>query len=127
MEHAEVRPARPSARLAFECTKCLWYGCSGWTVIDNAIVLNGTLFIVTKDKTQFEDVSKMFSSGVEMSNEPSTWPGREPSSRHIQIVTPDEALVSFGDHGKYASIVEGTTFWCNDDRQCLCSENQHLS
>lgn len=91
------------------------FGLKGWAVMDNVIVLNGTVFIVANDASKFPPVYRMFSSGVEMSNDPATFAGREATSRDIRIVSQREAAELFGPQG---SRIEGVSFLCNDDKQC---------
>lgn len=83
--------------------------------MDNVVMFNGTLFIIANDASAFPELRKMFSSGVPMESDPSTWSGKDPTSREIQIVNQERARELFGEHG---SRIEGTSFLCNDAPQC---------
>lgn len=87
----------------------------GWALLDNVILMNGTVFIVTNDVTKFPPLGKMFSTGVPMESDPNSWRGRDTTPREMQFVDQIHAHNLFGDFG---SRIKGTTFLCNDAPQC---------
>ncbi|KAF8342741.1 uncharacterized protein EI90DRAFT_2902602 [Cantharellus anzutake] len=87
---------------------------TGWSLLDNVIIRNGTLYIVTEDPSSFLDPYHMFSTGAPMLSDPASWAAKDPTSKEIRIVTPAEALRIIGPH---ASRLEGVTFLCNDNPQ----------
>ncbi|KAF8315003.1 hypothetical protein DL93DRAFT_2057788 [Clavulina sp. PMI_390] len=87
---------------------------AGWSLLENVVLLNGTLFIVSDDTSKFPPLDKMFSTGVPMESEPSTWRGRDTTPREMQIVSTKRASELFGPYG---SRIQGTTFFCNDASQ----------
>ena len=89
----------------------------GWSLLDNVILMNGTLFIVANDASKLPPLDKMFSTGVSMENDPASWRGRDTTDGEMQVVSQDKARVLFGDFG---SRIQGTTFLCNDAPQCTC-------
>ena len=89
----------------------------GWSLLDNVILMNGTLFIVANDRTKLPPLDKMFSTGVPMESEPATWRGRGTTDREMQVVNQEAARTLFGNFG---SRIQGTTFLCNDAPQCAC-------
>ena len=89
----------------------------GWSLLDNVILMNGTLFIIANDRTKLPPLDKMFSTGVPMESEPATWRGRGTTDREMQVVNQEAARTLFGNFG---SRIQGTTFLCNDAPQCAC-------
>lgn len=87
----------------------------GWSLLDNVIIQNGTLFIVTNEPKEYLDPYYMFSTGKPMLSEPESWPGKDPTEKEIQIINTTYAQELFGDQ---ASRIEGVTFFCNDAPQC---------
>lgn len=87
----------------------------GWSLLDNVVLMNGTLFIVANDRGKIPPLDKMFSTGVPMESEPETWRGRDTTDREMQVVNQEKAHELFGDFG---SRIQGATFLCNDAPQC---------
>lgn len=91
---------------------------AGWSMLDNVIVCNGTIFIVSNTPSQFPPLTHMFSTGVPMSSDPASWAGKDATDREMRIVSTEVAKALFGDYG---SRIEGVSFLCNDDMQCESS------
>lgn len=90
---------------------------SGWALLDNVVILNGTVFIIANDRSQFPDIVKMYSSGAPMLSDPETWKSKDATDRDMQIVTQGRARELFGERG---TRIGGVTFLCNDAPQCTC-------
>ncbi|KAG8888546.1 hypothetical protein FRB98_007411 [Tulasnella sp. 332] len=87
---------------------------TGWTILDNVYVLNGSFHIVTDDPTAFPFLREMISSGYEMKNGKAEVDKQEPTENDMVIIDPQEATRRFG---QYASRVAGVSFVSNDPPQ----------
>jgi len=93
----------------------------GWTVFDRLYMLNGTLYVVLSDPSSAPDRRMMTSSGYEIWNPPEEVAKREPTDKHMRIITPKEAAEIFGDEAGTgtATNVQGVTFLVNDPPQFI--------
>ncbi|KAG8723600.1 hypothetical protein FRC09_002622 [Ceratobasidium sp. 395] len=96
----------------------------GWTVFDRLYMLNGTVYVVVSDPESTPDRRMMTSSGYEVWNPPEEVAKREPTDKHMRIITPKEAAEIFGDDGPTAGTgtatnVQGVTFLVNDPPQFI--------
>ncbi|KAF9513775.1 hypothetical protein BS47DRAFT_1392986 [Hydnum rufescens UP504] len=85
----------------------------GWSLLDNVILMNETMFIVTNHPESFPEPQFMFSKSIEAAHGPS-WPQSMPTSKEIQLINTTSAYSLFGSS---ASRIEGVTFFCNDGPQ----------
>ncbi|EPQ52405.1 hypothetical protein GLOTRDRAFT_132253 [Gloeophyllum trabeum ATCC 11539] len=74
----------------------------GFTILDNAVYANGTMFIVSPN-----DLSAPLSSIASSSTNPS----EPPSHAEWQVIRPDDAAARFGDH---AQKISGVSFISTD-------------
>ncbi|KAG9083086.1 hypothetical protein FRC07_014020, partial [Ceratobasidium sp. 392] len=96
----------------------------GWTVFDRLYMLNGTVYVVLSDPSSAPARRMMTSSGYEVWNPPEEVAKREPTDKHMRIITPKEAAEIFGDNGPTpgtgtATNVQGVTFLVNDPPQFI--------
>ncbi|QRV98017.1 transmembrane protein [Ceratobasidium sp. AG-Ba] len=96
----------------------------GWTIFDRLYMLNGTIYVVVSNTTEAPDRRMMTSSGYEVWNPPEEVAKREPTDKHMRIITPSEAAEIFGDDGTNEHIgtatnVQGVTFLVNDPPQFI--------
>lgn len=67
---------------------------------------NGTFFIITDDPAKFPAIRMITSTGLPADSEPGNVEAREPTSRDMAFMTPEEARRRWGDR---VWDVEGTT------------------
>ncbi|KAG8891583.1 hypothetical protein FRC01_014623, partial [Tulasnella sp. 417] len=81
----------------------------GWTLMDNAYVFKGTIYIVSDhpEQDRIPQIQNMISSGKPIRKEPGDEHRREPTDQHMQVITSRRALQLFG---QYVKRVEGTSF-----------------
>ncbi|CAE6492007.1 unnamed protein product [Rhizoctonia solani] len=92
----------------------------GWTVFDKLYMLNGTIYVVVPDPSSIPDRRMMISSGYEVWNPPEEVAKREPTDKHMRIITPKEASELFGENGTgTATHLQGVTFLVNDPPQFI--------
>lgn len=99
------------------------YTIAGWTIFDRLYMLNGTVYVVLSDPSSAPERRMMTSSGYEVWNPPEEVAKREPTDKHMRIITPKEASELFGDDVATpgtgtATNVQGVTFLVNDPPQC---------
>ncbi|KAG8213989.1 hypothetical protein J3R82DRAFT_10739 [Butyriboletus roseoflavus] len=92
----------------------------GWTLFRDIYMANGTLLILTSSPSVFPDTRLMISTGLPSENNLENIALREPTSRDMDIVTPDEALQRWGNHSSTRRVwsVEGNTLLVNEPSQC---------
>lgn len=78
----------------------------GWTFFDNLYVYKGTVYIVTNTSAHIPDVRMMISAGRPLLDEHGDHLRREPTERHMKIISPDAVTKEFG---RFAKRVEGTS------------------
>ncbi|KAF8608097.1 hypothetical protein BDV93DRAFT_531287 [Ceratobasidium sp. AG-I] len=96
----------------------------GWTVFDRLYMLNGTVYVVVSDPSSTPERRMMTSSGYEVWNPPEEVAKREPTDKHMRIITPKEASELFGDSASApgtgtATNLQGVTFLVNDPPQFI--------
>jgi len=79
---------------------------SGWTILDNLYILNGTFFIVTDKPSEFPKRRMMIGSGYIVKNTPEEVAKREPTDKDMRIISIKEAGKLFGTS---ASRLDGVT------------------
>ncbi|KAJ7494739.1 hypothetical protein B0H11DRAFT_2003188 [Mycena galericulata] len=96
----------------------------GWTIFQNLYMSGGALLILTPEESRssFPEFRLMTSTGLpgNLTNDPQ----RQPTSRDMAFITPDEARTKWGadgssDRRNRVSTVEGTTLLFNDPSQFL--------
>ncbi|KAG8968934.1 hypothetical protein FRC03_005479 [Tulasnella sp. 419] len=87
----------------------------GFTLFDNLLVFNGTVYIVSDDQQTIPQIRLMTSTGYILVNDPVEIAKREPTSKDMQVISSQEAAKLFG---RKVVAVEGVTFLVNDPSQC---------
>lgn len=85
----------------------------GWTLFRNLYMSNGTLFILSSNRS-FPEIRLMTSTGLAAQNTPESIAAREPTSQNMDFITPEQALKRWGgdpSHGQKNRVwsVEGNT------------------
>jgi hypothetical protein len=88
-------------------------------------MLNGTMYVIVQDPSSVPERRMMTSSGYEVWNPPEEVAKREPTDKHMRIITPKEAAEIFRDDlsapgSGTATHLQGVTFLVNDPPQCEC-------
>jgi len=89
----------------------------GWTVFDNLYLLNGTLYVVTREPDSMPPRDLITSSGYDILNGELDQAKRKPTDKDMRYVTPKQAAAIFGT--SEPSLIDGTTFLINDSKQFL--------
>ncbi|ESK98387.1 hypothetical protein Moror_137 [Moniliophthora roreri MCA 2997] len=90
----------------------------GYTLFRNLYMSDGTLFIVTDDRESFPEVRFMTSTGLPAEDTPENIAQREPTTKDMDFISPEEAKKRWDDPNKIVSI-DGDTLLVNDPRQFL--------
>ncbi|KAK0451216.1 uncharacterized protein EV420DRAFT_1561523 [Desarmillaria tabescens] len=91
----------------------------GWTLFRNLYMSSGTLFILSSNRS-FPEFRLMTSSGLPAENTPENGALREPTSQHMDYITPLEAHQRWGGEMKNRVwTVEGNTLLVNEPSQFL--------
>ncbi|KAK0184855.1 hypothetical protein F5146DRAFT_1114210 [Armillaria mellea] len=91
----------------------------GWTLFRNLYMSDGTLFILSSNRS-FPEFRLITSSGLLAENTPENIALREPTSQHIDFITPAEAQRRWvGETTKRVWTVEGNTLLVNEPSQFL--------
>ncbi|KAK0184841.1 hypothetical protein F5146DRAFT_1168979 [Armillaria mellea] len=91
----------------------------GWTLFRNLYMSNGTLFLLSSNRS-FPEFRLMTSPGIPADNTPEYFALSEPTSQHMDYITPSEAQQRWG--GKTQNCVwtvEGNTLLVNEHSQFL--------
>ncbi|SJL14395.1 uncharacterized protein ARMOST_17851 [Armillaria ostoyae] len=89
----------------------------GWTLFRNLYMSDGTLFLLSSNRS-FPEFRLMTSSGLPAENTPENGALREPTSQHMNYITPSEAQQRWGGQ-KRVWTVEGNTLLVNEHSQFL--------
>jgi hypothetical protein len=81
--------------------------CLGWTTIENAYLLNGTIFIVVDRAEGLPDRPMVVSNGLRIEAGEQAAQERLPSDDDLRIITPKEARTLFSTPS--AEMLGGTT------------------
>ncbi|KAK0449415.1 hypothetical protein EV421DRAFT_1889176 [Armillaria borealis] len=87
----------------------------GWTLFRNLYMSDGTLFILSGNRS-FPEIRMMTSSGFPAENTKENTAMREPTRHHMDIITPDAAKRRWGER---VLTVEGNTLLVNEPSQFL--------
>ena len=79
---------------------------SGWTILDNLYILNGTFFIVTDKPSEFPERRMMIGSGYIVKNSPEEVAKREPTDKDMRVISTKEARKLLGT---FANRLDGVT------------------
>ncbi|KAG5645626.1 hypothetical protein DXG03_005617 [Asterophora parasitica] len=95
----------------------------GWTIFRNLYMSNGTLFILSNNRS-FPEIRMMTSTGLTAFNTPENIAAREPTAQNMDFITPEQARERWGGDTKRGErhrvlSVEGNTLLFNDPRQFL--------
>jgi hypothetical protein len=86
----------------------------GWTILENVILLNGTIYIISDDPTAIPSIKTIMSNGIPI---PEAGPMSDVTITpgQMQIIGTWDARELFG---RSAGVLDGTTFLCSDAPQC---------
>ncbi|KAK0225525.1 hypothetical protein IW262DRAFT_693182 [Armillaria fumosa] len=90
----------------------------GWTLFRNLYMSNGTLFLLSSNRS-FPEFRLMISSGIHMVNTPENAALSEPTLQHMNYITPLEAQKRWGGTKNRVWTVEGNTLLVNEPSQFL--------
>ncbi|KAK0451212.1 uncharacterized protein EV420DRAFT_1621866 [Desarmillaria tabescens] len=90
----------------------------GWTLFRNLYMSNGTLFVLSSNRS-FPEFRLMISSGIHMVNTPENAALSEPTLQHMNYITPLEARKRWGGTKNRVWTVEGNTLLVNEPSQFL--------
>ncbi|SJL08218.1 uncharacterized protein ARMOST_11581 [Armillaria ostoyae] len=90
----------------------------GWTLFRNLYMSNGTLFLLSSNRS-FPEFRLMISSGIHMVNTPENAALSEPTLQHMNYITPLEARKRWGGTKNRVWTVEGNTLLVNEPSQFL--------
>ncbi|KAG8878864.1 hypothetical protein FRB97_002151 [Tulasnella sp. 331] len=88
----------------------------GWTTFENLYMSNGTLYIVTSDRSEWPASRYMISFPMIALNNPENIQAREPTPKLVSFITPREAESRWGDR---VLEVKDWTFMITDPPQFL--------
>ncbi|GFZ48068.1 hypothetical protein JCM24511_05816 [Saitozyma sp. JCM 24511] len=84
---------------------------AGWTLMDQVYVFNGSLYVVTDQRSDWPELLYMTSTGLPATSEPGNGEARRPKGHEIQFISPLEALALWGPR---VYKMAGTTWLFND-------------
>ncbi|KAK0476796.1 hypothetical protein IW261DRAFT_1552179 [Armillaria novae-zelandiae] len=90
----------------------------GWTLFRNLYMSNGTLFLLSSNRS-FPEFRLMISSAIHMVNTPENAALSEPTLQHMNYITPLEAQKRWGGTKNRVWTVEGNTLLVNEPSQFL--------
>ncbi|KAG7443807.1 uncharacterized protein BT62DRAFT_902099 [Guyanagaster necrorhizus] len=91
----------------------------GWTLFRNLYMSNGTLFLLSSNRS-FPEFRLITSSGLPSENTPGNVALREPTLQHMNYITPLEAQQRWGGAARNrVSTVDGNTLLVNEPSQFL--------
>lgn len=79
---------------------------TGWNVLDNLYILNGTMFVVTDEPGAFPERRMLVGSGYTVHNGPEEVAKREPTDKDMRVISTKEARHLFGT---FANRLDGVT------------------
>ncbi|TDL21873.1 hypothetical protein BD410DRAFT_803963 [Rickenella mellea] len=88
----------------------------GWTMFDRLYILNGTLYVVSFNRTSFPELRLMYSTGRNLKNGKEEASKRLPTDKEIRIISPVEARRLFGTS---ATRIDGPNWLVNDPKQFI--------
>ncbi len=97
----------------------------GWTLFRNLYMSNGTLFLLSSNRS-FPEFRLMISSAIHMVNTPENAALSEPTLQHMNYITPLEARKRWGGTKNRVWTVEGNTV-CFSNRMRYPSSYHFLS
>ena len=72
------------------------YHAPGWTLFRNLYMSNGTLYIISSDRSMFPEIRMMTSTGLPADSTPENLAAREPTTENMDFITPEEAHRRWG-------------------------------